>query len=1163
MKNFDEALIMFINSLDEKNTIYVLKGFNAWTEHIEESKFFLGISPLGKHISKKMIASLTQSEDSKLMLFENLVYLANNNLLGGIQAFTDYQIKVIENDFFDGYYPDFQNDRFEKLEQFTDDTDNLTQIYYSDMQLTEGLLFINYNQIYEEEFETIKLTGVIGEFKSDAKKSIVLYNDIDTIAFQELIYEILTLNYGKILVENDRRLQAKVDNLKNKFSRSQLTYESVKDDSKETIDDDVYAEYVSILKRKNSSFDFLDIDVYKDPYESTELKKVNQSLIIDRLVKNSIASQREGEKFRDIFVTAPTGAGKSVMFQIPAIYLAEKYNLVTIVISPLIGLMNDQVANIKKLTNFAATINSDYTPIEKDEVLESIKNGEKSILYLSPETLLSNTDITNLIGDRKIGVLIVDEAHIVATWGKSFRPDYWYLGEFISKLRKSEKSDQNFPIATFTATSTFGGDDNMFTDIVESLKMTPERFLGKVKRDDIHFEIRHRKKEIDYQGEKIETAADEINKLHKTSEKTLVYVPYTRHIDELFRRLDDPSKAGKYYGGMFPGEKNETLEQIVSGEKNLVIATKAFGMGIDIDDIKNVYHFAPTGNIPDYVQEIGRAARRHDMTGIASIDFYKEDFRYINQLFGMSSIKNWQVVAVLSKILDLFRKYKKRNFLVSPMEFAYVFANEGCSDKVDAQLKTTLLIIKKDFELISASNYVPLIFKPRSMFTNGYFMINDDFLDDLVKSGNLIFFEKIEGIPRVQKTMDQGSALTTFYPGDTYILDFKALWESKYKEESFANFKRLFFNNELPEFSFRIGDKLIARTIVEIRSKDKKLGDVTSELTVVLNAVKDVFDDIKQSRKHFAVKQLADTLKQKVYFKNNYTADLLAQSIIFILNNVEISNFEQQNFATYNSQTDKWNIQNGTYETRIKRIIGQALRNFKPDEDVSVKYVSANTNKKKKKNSNLTVLLAQVIEILELADVDIRSGDSPEFFIRVNNPNAIEKVVRDRYYQSKTVELVHKKHLDSTKIMEYFFTTLTNDEERWNFIENYFLGQVDIDSLISDEGEVKNTKVVDNTSTNKSVILIDKERFPYKNWSDAEGIQPNLFYKENGLPIPDYYAGEIKIAEQIYPYLYAWEKHSLIVYDADETHIPEIQSGKWFVVAENKLEISDFKKGMQ
>ncbi|MGC4387289.1 DEAD/DEAH box helicase, partial [Streptococcus suis] len=132
-------------------------------------------------------------------------------------------------------------------------------------------------------------------------------------------------------------------------------------------------------------------------------------------------------------------------------------------------------------TNLAATINSDYTPAEKDQVLESIKNGEKSILYLSPETLLSNTDIAGLIGDRKIGLLVVDEAHIVATWGKSFRPDYWYLGDFISKLRKNEKSDQNFPIATFTATSTFGGDDNMYLDIIESLRMTPERFLGRVK----------------------------------------------------------------------------------------------------------------------------------------------------------------------------------------------------------------------------------------------------------------------------------------------------------------------------------------------------------------------------------------------------------------------------------------------------------------------------------------------------------------------------------------------------------------------------------------------------------------------------------------------------------------------------------------------------------
>ena len=319
--------------------------------------------------------------------------------------------------------------------------------------------------------------------------------------------------------------------------------------------------------------------------------------------------------------------------------------------------MNDQVNNIQSMTKLAETINSDYTPSQKENVLEQIKNGDKSILYLSPETLLSNTDITNLIGDRKIGLLVVDEAHIVSTWGKSFRPDYWYLGEFISRLRKSEKSNQNFPIATFTATATYGSEDNMYFDIIESLKMTAETFLGRVRRDDIDFEITNKTKEINYQDEKLLVAVESINKLQKTGEKTLVYVPYRRHIDDIYSRLENQEKIGKYSGEMFSGEKNETLEKIVNGEKNVVLATKAFGMGIDINDIKYVYHFAPTGNISDYLQEIGRAARERGMNGVALTDFFKEDFRYINQLFGMSAIKHWQVIAVL-KLMNYIRNIR-------------------------------------------------------------------------------------------------------------------------------------------------------------------------------------------------------------------------------------------------------------------------------------------------------------------------------------------------------------------------------------------------------------------------------------------------------------------------------------------------------------------------
>ena len=133
--------------------------------------------------------------------------------------------------------------------------------------------------------------------------------------------------------------------------------------------------------------------------------------------------------YRDIFVTAPTGAGKSVMFQIPAVYAANKFGSLTIVISPLVELMNDQVENLEERGyHKAARINSD--------ILKKIDVGEIDILYLSPEALLSYS-IENIIGTRDISAIIIDEAHIVTTWGQGFRPDYWYLGTYIERLRRA------------------------------------------------------------------------------------------------------------------------------------------------------------------------------------------------------------------------------------------------------------------------------------------------------------------------------------------------------------------------------------------------------------------------------------------------------------------------------------------------------------------------------------------------------------------------------------------------------------------------------------------------------------------------------------------------------------------------------------------------------
>ena len=502
-------------------------------------------------------------------------------------------------------------------------------------------------------------------------------------------------------------------------------------------------------------------------------------------------------------------------------------------------------------------------------------------------------------------------------------------------------------------------------------------------------------------------------------------------------RMDDQTKVGKYYGGMSAGEKNETLEKIKTGEENVVIATKAFGMGIDIDDIRNVYHFAPTGNIADYVQEIGRAARKKGVTGVAATDFYKEDFRYINQLYGMSSIKHWQIIAVLEKIFDIYRRENKRNFLVSPMEFSYIF-NDVPPHEIDAKLKTALLIIKKDFEIQSQSNYIPLIFKPRSMFTNGYFLVNDEMIDTLKRFAVWQFFKKLN-LPRKVETIKDGLLTTIHSPGDTFVLDFKKLWENKYKDMSFASFKHNFFSNTLDR-DFRVGEKLVARSIIQINGGDVKFSEINNRLTATMNSLQGILDELRQNNRHFTVKELAKRIREKTTIKKPYIADMLAQSIIHILNRVPISNFNQSPFATYNSQTDKWNIQNATYETRIKRIAGSAYKSLPPESAQTVRFTGTDLK------GNLDLLLAQLLEILELADVEISAGNNPEFFIRVNSPSAIERIVRNKSYTSKTVSLVDYKHKESCRLMERFFTELTSNEDRWNFIEQYFLGKTEVNS---------------------------------------------------------------------------------------------------------------------
>jgi hypothetical protein len=280
------------------------------------------------------------------------------------------------------------------------------------MEETKNYLIYSYTEIELNKMKIFKFSDFLREKNHKVKTNDSMIVDFANINKFDLL--------GKMFLAANSLSSIKIVNNKTGFKISDLVFENftnigllntvTKQISGRT-SFEVNVDFKSILQRIDKKYDFKDLEIYSNPDINNEIEQISQLKIIHEIYFNAKSANKNLE-FRDTFVTSPTGSGKSVMFQLPAVQLAEELNLVTIVVSPLIALMNDQVSNIKKITDLAVTINSDYTPTEIEDIKEKISKGEKSIVYISPEALLSNSDISNLVGKRKIGLLVIDEAHI-------------------------------------------------------------------------------------------------------------------------------------------------------------------------------------------------------------------------------------------------------------------------------------------------------------------------------------------------------------------------------------------------------------------------------------------------------------------------------------------------------------------------------------------------------------------------------------------------------------------------------------------------------------------------------------------------------------------------------------------------------------------------------
>ncbi|HMU46839.1 MAG TPA: RecQ family ATP-dependent DNA helicase [Chitinophagaceae bacterium] len=359
---------------------------------------------------------------------------------------------------------------------------------------------------------------------------------------------------------------------------------------------------------------------------------------------------------KSILAVFPTGGGKSITFQVPALMSGENAKGLTVVISPLQSLMKDQVDNLEKagITD-AVTINGLLDPVEKAKSIERVQDGSATILYISPESLRSKTTEKLLLG-RKVVRFVIDEAHCFSSWGQDFRVDYLYIGDFIQSLQKNKNLEDKIPVSCFTATAKQKVIEDICAYFKEKLEIRLEIFPSKATRTNLHYQVFEKGND----DEKYNSVRDLIE---DRDCPTIIYVSRTKRAKQLADRLnEDGFNAIAFHGKMESQEKTENQNAFISGKVQIMVATSAFGMGVDKKDVGMVIHYEISDSLENYVQEAGRAGRDENITAECYILFNEEDlskhFILLNQTkINIHEIKQiWNAIKFITKFKSSVQK---------------------------------------------------------------------------------------------------------------------------------------------------------------------------------------------------------------------------------------------------------------------------------------------------------------------------------------------------------------------------------------------------------------------------------------------------------------------------------------------------------------------------
>jgi ATP-dependent DNA helicase RecQ len=305
-----------------------------------------------------------------------------------------------------------------------------------------------------------------------------------------------------------------------------------------------------------------------------------------RLRADQVRAMEHVATGRDVLAVLPTGAGKSAIYQVPALLLDG----ITVVVSPLVALQHDQIAGLSgTAAPRAVALNSTLTDAQRADVWRAVRDGDAEYLFLSPEQLADDARLAAL-SEIDIGLFVVDEAHCVSFWGHDFRPDYLRLGSVIERLGRP-------PVLAMTATAA----PPVRADITERLGLRdPREVIASFDRPNLHLAVRRCTDEAEKRTAvltAVSTAA---------AGTGLVYVASRRDAEEYAARLD---RAAPYHAGMRAADRERVHHDFLAGDLDVVVATSAFGMGIDKPDVRFVIHASVPDSLDSYYQQVGRAGR--------------------------------------------------------------------------------------------------------------------------------------------------------------------------------------------------------------------------------------------------------------------------------------------------------------------------------------------------------------------------------------------------------------------------------------------------------------------------------------------------------------------------------------------------------------------------